>query len=192
MKLDSNFNDVAPQQGGFMPPNPGGHILKVVGVSDKPSNAGNDMVTLSLDIAQGEFKGAFERFPKKFFQLVNGDNLPYFKGMIEAFQKSNPPAAMKRAINGLDFDADGLVDLLVGGNLREVEYVNGSGDVAVGMEIAYLVPVSEVPNLKPLPLKKLPKETNRNAGMRNTFGSTGANSTGASGRQSIPEDDLPF
>ncbi len=192
MKLDRNFNDVAPQQGGvFVPPPPGGHIFKVVAVSDKPSKAGNDMVTLELDIAQGEFKGAFERFPKRYFQLVNGDNLPYFKGMIDAFQKSNSAEAMKRALKGLDFNPDGLMELLVGGNLREVEYVNSSDDVAVGMEIAYLVPVAEVPNLKPLPLKKLPKETARNAGMRNTFGGSAA-SERAPGKASVSEDNLPF
>jgi len=179
INLDSGFNDAPALQGGFSPPTPGGHVFRVVKVSDKASKAGNDMVTLELDIAQGEFKGAFERFPKRYFQLVNGDNLPYFKGMIDAFQKSNPAQAMARVISNLQFDPHALVGLLVGGNLREVEYLNSSNEVAVGLEVAYLVPVADVPTLKPMPLKKL-------------RGGAAAASSGARAARPPEEDDLPF
>lgn len=160
IQLDQEFTTTeASQGGGFEPPPAGGHILRVLAASDTPSKAGNDMVTISLDIAEGEFAGAFEKYPKKFFQLVNGDHLAYFKGMLKSFEESNPPAKMKAVLSGLQFNPEKLVGLLIGACLRETEYIAKDGSVGVGLEIWYLCPVSDVPEIKVPALKKLPKGT---------------------------------
>ncbi len=157
IQLDPVFTTTeAKEMTGFETPPPGGYVFKVVDVSDKPSKAGNDMISLSVDIAQGEFEGVFEKFPKMFFQLVNGDHLPYFKALLNHFKESNPPAKTNGLVNqALQFDAQKLKGLLIGGCLREAEYLNKDGDLCVGREVWYFCPVSGVAEIKTPKLKKL-------------------------------------
>lgn len=179
IQLDQEYTTTeAAQGGGFEMPPPGGYVLRVEDVSDNPSKAGNDMVTLSLDIAEGDHTGAFQKFPKKFFQLVNGEHLPYFKGMLKSFEESNPPAKMKPVLNGLQFNADKLKGLFIGACLREAEYIAKDGSTAVGLEVWYLCPVKDVPEIKVPAMKKLPKGTTSKPSQSKV--------------PPAPEDDLPF
>jgi hypothetical protein len=176
INLDPDFSTTeAAQGGGFETPPPGGYTFRVVDVSDKPSKAGNDMLTLSVDIATGEYKGAFEKFPKMFFQLVNGEHLPYFKALLNNFAASNNPDRMVGVLNGLQFNAQKLKGLLIGGCLRAAEYEK-DGEIREGREVWYFCPISEVADIKPPKMKKLARG-----------GST-------SSRQAPPldDDDLPF
>lgn len=180
IQLDNNFPEVPAAEGGtFEQPPAGGYVLRVLDVSDKASNAGNTMVTLSCDIAQGDHEGAFQRYPKKFFQLVNGDHLPYFKAMLNHFKESNPPEKLAGLVSqSLQFNPQKLKGTLVGACLRETEYVNKEGNVAVGLEIWYLCPVKDVDQIKVPALKKLAKGAQRPQAYGNN--------------PPPPEDDLPF
>jgi hypothetical protein len=182
IQLDQEFTTTEAATGGqYDPPPPGGYVFQVVAASDNPSNAGDAMVTLSLDIVEGEHAGAFAKFPKKFFQRVNGESLPYFKGMLKAFQESNSPERLKGVVSrDLQFDSSKLVKALVGGCLREVEYLDKTGNVQVGIEVAFLCPIKEVPDIKAPPLKKL--KGSRPAPKPST----------ASPAAPLPEDELPF
>lgn len=182
IQLDKEFTTTEAAEGGqYEAPPAGGYILQVLEVSDKDSSAGNAMVTLSFDIAEGEYQGAFAKFPKKFFQLINGSHLAYFKGMLKAFQESNSEQSMHGIISkDLQFDSSRLVKRLVGASIREAEYKATDGEIKVGLEIYFLCPVKEVPNIKPAALKKL---------------KAGTTSTASSSRPSAPphdESDLPF
>lgn len=179
IQLDEEFTTTEAATGGaYDPPTPGGYVFQVVSVSDKPSNAGNAMVTLELDIADGNFAGAFAKFPKRYFQLVNGEHLPYFKGMLRSFKESNSEEKMRGVVNqSLQFDSSKLLKALVGGCLREAEYLDRSNQVRVGLEIAFLCPVKDVPDIKAPPLKKLNKP---------------APTPSKNSSSPIPEDDLPF
>ncbi len=178
IQLDNTFPETeAAENKGFETPPPGGYVFRVTDVSEKPSAAGNAMLTLSVDIAQGDFEGAFEKFPKKFFQLVNGDHLPYFKALLNHFKESNPEAKTKGLVNAaLQFDAQKLKGLLIGGCLREAEYLNRDNDLCIGREIWYFCPVEEVNEIKPPKMKKLDKKSG-----------TSKPSTSAN-----PDDDLPW
>jgi hypothetical protein len=189
--IDSDFETTEAKEGGqFDPPEPGGQVMIVLEVSEKPSKAGNDMVTLSLDIAEGEHAGAFQKFPKKFFQQVNGDNLAYFKAMINYFAASNPANKMNQVIfkqkdESLGFDGSALVGMRVGANLREAEYQDQQGAVKVGIEVGHLCAVRDVPNLKPMPLKKFKGARTATAAGRPAPGRP-------AGGPPPAEDDLPF
>lgn len=189
--LDKEFEKTEAKEGGmYDPPESGGYVMMVLEVSEEPSKANNDMVTLSLDICEGESAGAFQKFPKRHFQLVNGDNLPYFKAMIQHFANSNPAQKMNQVIfkqkdQSLGFDGQALVGLKVGANLREAEYLDRSGAVKVGIEIGQLCAVKDIPSLKPMPIKKLKSSRPATTGARATSSAQGRPST-------FVEDDLPF
>jgi hypothetical protein len=142
-------------------PPPGGYVLEVIEASDEPARSGKAMVTLSLDIAEGPCAGAFEQYPKKYFQLVNGESLPYFKALIKNFLDSNPEGKTRDLIftnrdGSKGLDVRRLVGLRIGGNLREAEYTKqDTGEVKVGLEVGYLGAVKDIPNMKVQPLKKL-------------------------------------
>lgn len=182
IQLDNEYEATeAKTGGGYVAPPPGGYVLQVLDVSDKPTKTGKDMITLTLDIAEGEFQGAFEKYPKPYRQLVNGDNLPYFKAMIQAFQESNDYDRLRGLIEHGNCDPFVLKGALVGGCVREAEYRHESGEIKVGLEIGWLCPVEKVPDIKPPKLKKLAG----NAGAR-------PGSHVQSSRAPQTDDDLPF
>lgn len=192
ISIDKDFDTTEAKEGGvFDPPEHGGYVMTVLEVSEAPSKAGNAMVTLSLDISEGESAGAFQKFPKRFFQQVNGENLPYFKAMIQHFAASNPQQRMNQVIfrqkdESLGFDGKALIGMKVGANLREAEYIDKTGGLAVGIEVGHLCAVKDVPLLKPMPLKKL--KGAKPGSNRAPVGSA----TGATSLAPQAEDDLPF
>jgi hypothetical protein len=145
----------------FEQPPTGGYIFKVVGWSGDPSRSGRPMVTLDLEIAEGPHAGAFGKYPKAYRQMLDGESLPYFKAMIKYFGESNPEGKMREVIftqksGAKGFDPSKLMGMRVGGNLGEVEYVKqATGEVKVGTEVRFLGAVKDVPNMRPLPLKRL-------------------------------------
>ncbi len=159
--LDSGFATVEPKEPAqYSKPPAGGCPLIVVTVSEKPSQAGNDMVTLGLDIASGPFEGAFEKFPKKFFQLINGDQQAYFKHMMKCFKESNPPEKMAQVITkqrdeSLVFDPNKLFGCVIGGNLREAEYIDSRGELCLGIEVGALCSIKDIDKVSIMPVKKL-------------------------------------
>ena len=131
---------------GFNTPAPGAYILGIVSAEATQSKSGNDMLVLSLDIADGEFKGHYRRKQEQFGgskllkhrRVINTENsLPYFKGDIKAIEKSN---------NGFkfDFDESKLRGKFVGGMLGEKEFEGRDGEVATTLEISFLCSVEKV------------------------------------------------
>lgn len=183
IQLDSNFQTEKAKIGGtYSAPPAGGYVWIVTDVSEEPSQQKKPMVTLTLDVHSGPEKGCFEKFPKKYRQLVNGDNMPYFKGMLEAFKASNPPEKIRGLVNQqFQFFPMVLKGCIVGGMLRDQEYrQRDSGEIKVGQEVAFLCPVSEVPNLKPMSLKKLSPSA---SGQGQSYSGQSA---------PPPDDDCPF
>lgn len=193
IQLDKEFTTTEAAEGGaYEPPPAGGYTFQVVDVSEEPSQAGNDMVTLSLDIADGPHEGAFERFPRKVFQLVNGDNLPYFKGMLEKFKACNSKQKLQNLVSkDLRLDASQLKGCLIGGSLRQAEYLDkNSGEVKIGMEVGYLCTLEDLATLKPQPIKKLPAR--RDTATAGRPGYQAPRGGAQAGYKPPEEDDLPF
>jgi hypothetical protein len=161
IQLDSGFATVeAKEPAQYSKPPAGGYPLVVVTISEKPSKAGNDMVTLGLDIASGPFEGSFEKFPKMFFQLVNGDQQAYFKHMLKSFKESNSPEKMAQVIvkqrdESMVFDANKLFGCVIGGNLRDAEYLDAQGNLCIGIEVGALCSIKDIDKVSIMPIKKL-------------------------------------
>ena len=153
MQKPTGWESTQAATGGQQPrPPAGGCVLGVVKISEEPSKAGEDMITLFLDIARGPFKNYYrdmtERLKKdcylRYYQKTTGEkSLPFFKGMITSFEESNP---------GFDWqwETQSLVRRLVGANLREEEYTNKQGKTRLGLKIAYLCSVESVEKGLPL------------------------------------------
>lgn len=160
IQLDNDFaNTEAKQAGQYEPPPAGGYILKVLTSVEKISNSGNPMVSMELDIEEGEFKNAFEKYPAKFMQNCTGKSTPYFKGMLLSFKVSNPHGSMAAIIQNNQFNPGPLVGMLIGGNIREEEFYNQSGELKTTMGIQNLCDTEFVRqgHVKPLGIKKAVK-----------------------------------
>lgn len=165
IELDQNYKDVEPvQMTSFKKPVPGGYQLICVNIEESVSKAGNPMVIIWLDIAEGEFKGTYEKFPIKFYQLCTGDHTARFNGVMKSFHDSNPGHVP--FVKDNSFDASRLVKLKVGGNLRKEEYINKRGDTAVSMKVAFLCGIDKVlkGEIEPMPTKKVQNNNDSFAG----------------------------
>lgn len=167
----------------FENPPSGPYELVVLACEDKPSRDGKAMLTFSLDIAKGPHKGAFDKFPKKFRTVLEGEGLAYFKGAWNDFKASNDKSKLVGAIDAEGrVNASKFVGLIIGGNVRDEEYVNQSGQVNMGQQVAYLFPVGDMEKHQVMPPKMLKKQT----GSR-------PNSSGPRNDAPPPtDDDLPF
>ena len=126
-------------------PPSGGYILKVVNVFDKPSKSGKPMLSFMLDIAEGEFKDVFTRkynesqnwYLNHYFVYDSIEQIARFKGLLKAFSKSNPKFFNREDLLGLSFNEKKLINLQIGGVLREEEYIK-NGDIRIGIKVFYL------------------------------------------------------
>lgn len=156
MLKPSNYDSTeAKTFGQFNNPPAGGYVMKVETAKEVTSKKGSPMLEIQLDFAAGEFKGYYQKLSKKlqkdcfpvYRRVFTEDAAPYLKGDINIFEKSN--SGFK-----FNFNENSLISKLVGANMQEEEYAK-NGDIKTILKIAFLCPVSEVPNQKPLPIKKL-------------------------------------
>lgn len=92
------------------------HILKAV---DTQSKAGNKMLVLDLDIAEGPFTNFFQEHPLKTF-LVYGleTQVGRFKHTLQDIISDNQNMFAPDALDGNNFDESKLVGLVTGGVLK--------------------------------------------------------------------------
>ena len=173
----------AKKQGGDFPQPPiGGHVLKVVNAIETKSSAGNQMLVLYFDIAEGEFANHYKELTEKIekdaylrqYQLTEGTHISYFKGLIELFELCNTGFKF-------NFDERSLIGKRIGANLREEEYLNKEDEVKTSLKIGYFTSILEVRDgLKPMK-KKLLQEKKVDAPVSQT-----------SPEDKPKDDDLPF
>jgi len=139
--------DSAPAKngGGRDYPPPGAYVFGIIKGESVLSRNNNEMIVLSLDIAEGEFKGFYRQFSDdvekdkllKHRRVTNTEgSLPYFKGDIKAIEESNPGYKF-------NFDEKTLRGKVVGGMLREEEYEKQGGEIGNTTKIAFLCSVEK-------------------------------------------------
>jgi hypothetical protein len=171
----------------FDRPNAGGHVFKILDVSEgRAKSSGRNQLTLTLDIARGPYTNFYDGLSSnlnkdcflKAYWGVDGDQLPYFKGNMQMVEKCNPGFKF-------NFDERALIGKLIGGNLREEEYAK-DGDLKTSLKIAFFCSIEDVPNQKPLDVKKL-------GGRPRPQAATNQNQNTFSDGVPLPEkDDTPF
>ena len=175
----------------------GGYICNVVNAEVTNSKAGNPMLVICLDIAEGEFtrhfRNAFDRVRGArpdikwdnsgiYRQLIfdkNGKVSSFFKGLLACFERSNS----NLNFNPRNFDEKILRGCLIGFVFAEEEYMKKDGSIGSRTFAKFPKPVDDirddnftVPELKKLEAKNTPPTAN----------------TGAFSSEPPPFDEPPF
>ena len=153
---------------------PGGYICKIIATKEEKSKkTGNRMLTIALDIDEGEQKGFFmKRFDelkkeKKdpndevkypsggiYHQMLEGNDkaLGFLKGLMTSLEASNPNFKW-------DWNEKKLVGLKCGAIFGEEEYEKMDGSVGISCKVKYIRTVKCIQdeNFKVPELKKLPE-----------------------------------
>lgn len=170
---------------------PGGYICKIIAAKEEKSKSGNRMLTLALDIAEGEYKGFFmKRFdelkkerkdpndevkypsPAIYHQMLEGNDkaVGFLKGLMTSLEASNQNFKW-------NWDEKKLVGLRCGAIFGEEEYEKLDGSIGTSCKVKFIRTVKCIQegNFKVPELKKLPNK---------------GDATEFSGAADI--DDLPF
>ena len=159
MRKPNGYDQSEAIEGGIKSPKAGPCILGVVNAFIQNNKNSEQQLVLFIDIAEGEFKNYYrrqtDRFNKnrylRFYQNTEGKGTPYFKGIISAIEESNPGYRF-------DWNESTLVHKVLGGNLREEEYIRSS-DSTIGtvLRVAYLCSKRTIleGGHKVLPVKKI-------------------------------------
>lgn len=153
---------------------PGGYICKIIAAKEEKSKSGNRMLTLALDIDEGEHKGFFmKRFEELksektnpnqevkypsaaiYHQMLEGNDraIGFLKGLMTSLEASNPNFKW-------NWDEKKLVGLKCGAIFGEEEYEKMDGSIGVSCKVKFIRTIKciqennfKVPELKKLPAK---------------------------------------
>ena len=150
----------------------GGHIciIKQANIG-KTKESQKDVLIILFDIAEGEHKDFYKRnFERRamenseakwqgiYRQLTEGKSLPFFKGMIDAIEKSNSPYKW-------NWDETSLKGKVFGGVFGEEEYEGNDGKVHTSVKCRFVRTVETVKSGKfSMPDKKLLSGSSKQSG----------------------------
>ena len=194
---DKGYNDIpAANPGEFTPLPAGGYVCRIINAELANSKAGNLMLILFVDIAEGDFKGFFKTATdkaRKFNSDKKWDNAGiyrqlifdssnrvsrFFKGLITCIENSNP----NFKININDFEPSVLRGLFCGFIFALEEYQRRDESLAERAVIKFPKSTNDIrdgnfkiPDLKKFEKHDTPTDT------QDPFGGT-----------PVPEFDVPF
>lgn len=151
---------------------PGGYICKIIAAREEKSKSGNKMLTLALDIDEGDNKGFFMKrweelrkeqkdpnqeikYPNAavYHQMLEGNEkaLGFLKGLMTSLEASNSNFKW-------NWDEKKLIGLRCGAIFGEEEYEKLDGSVGISCKIKFIRTIKciEEGNFKVPDLKKLP------------------------------------
>lgn len=173
---EHGYNDVQPAiPGEFIPLPAGGYVCRIINAEIVKSKAGNLMLVLFIDIAEGDFQGFFKNAtdnarnfdPKKkwdnsgtYRQLIfdsAGRIARFFKGLISTIEQSNS----NFRINSNDFDPASLRGQFCGFVFAGEEYQKRDGSISERVFIKFPKKIEDIRsgNFKLPDTKRLEKKS---------------------------------
>ena len=171
MNKPQGFDEAQSFTGDFETLELGGHICKINAVKiEYTQNTNAEVLVIAFDIAEGKQAGYFQRRfeeAKKsnsqakwqgiYRQFTQGNSTPYFKGMIENIEKSNPGYNFVNT----GFDEKTLVGKLFGGVFGREQYKAQDGSLKFATKCRSIRTVDAVRNGVNIPEDKLLKTENQ-------------------------------
>lgn len=168
MEKPKFYDEVKATDNDYRPVMPGGYICTILSAKVQKSKAGNDMLVLALDIADGEYKDYYkERFDKDtredkkwgcVLRMVIDDPTKdedtrkkmqsRLKGAIKSIEDSNEGFTF-------DWDEEKLKGKTVGGEFAIEEYIGNDGSTKTSTKINRLRSVETIKKGIPMPRVKL-------------------------------------
>lgn len=140
----------------------GKYVCVIKGAKEVTSQKGNKQLVLMLDIAEGDYKGYYsDRYARDleknsnakwsnggiYRQNVEGNSLPYFRGLMTCIEKSNPGYTW-------DWNEKGLAGKKIGVLFGREEFMTDNGKrwatKAMGVRSIEGLEGSQIPKDKPL------------------------------------------
>lgn len=158
MDMINGFNEAQAIMGGGNRQLPAGvYVGKVINVKLGNSQKGDEMLTLAMDIAEGEYKGFFReqfdrkaqfakegqevKWPCQYYQLTRKDEqtIGRFKGMLTCFEMSNDGYHWNWEETSLRGKVCGVI-------MREEEYIGNDNKPHTTTRCYAIIPISEMDN----------------------------------------------
>lgn len=188
MNKPQGYDEAQAYTGDFEQLELGGHVCKITGVKlEYTQNTNAEVLVIAFDIAEGKQAGYYQKRydeAKKgntqakwqgiFRQFTQGNSTPYFKGLIENIEKSNPGYNFMNT----GFNEQTLVGKLFGGIFGREQYKTQDGKLKFATKCRSIRTVEAIRNGVDIPEDKL-LETEQN----NYFSPDSYDTT---------TDDLPF
>lgn len=156
----------------------GNYVCKVMGVATKESKRGGEYLELSFDIAEGDYKGFYERDYKNnsnedkkwrgtYFITIPDDNSPEWaanklKTIVNAFEDSNKKYHW-------DWDETKWKGLIFGGKFRVEEYEKQDGSIGSVVRMAGTCPADKIRNGEAKEMKDKLLDNKPNGGSNDGF-----------------------
>lgn len=181
MNKPQGYDEAQSYTGDFEALKLGGHICKILKAKEGTTQNGNSYLDIFFDIEEGEQAGYYSRRYEEmnkngqakwqgvYRQFTGVNSTPYFKGMIENIEKSNPGYKF-------DFNETTLINKIFGGVFGREQYLNQQGEKKFAIKCRAIRSVEAVRNGVEIPEDKLLPEQQSN----NFFSPASA------------DDDLPF
>ena len=170
MNKPQGYDEAQSYTGDFEQLKLGGHICKITAVKlEYTPNTNAEVLVIAFDIAEGEQAGYYQRrfdeakksnaqakWQGTYRQFTQGNSTPYFKGMIENIEKSNPGYSFV----GASFNEQTLVGKLFGGVFGREQYKTEDGKLKFATKCMSIRTVEKVREGIEVPEDKLLKENN--------------------------------
>lgn len=188
MNKPQGYDEAQAYTGDFEQLELGGHVCKITEVKlEYTQNTNAEVLIIAFDIAEGNQAGYYQRRydeAKKnnaqakwqgiYRQFTQGNSTPYFKGMIENIEKSNPGYNFMNT----GFNEQTLVGKLFGGVFGREQYKTQDGKLKFATKCRSIRTVETIRNGIDIPEDKLLETEQQN----NFFDPEGYDTT----------DNLPF
>ena len=156
LKGYENVQAVTPGEFSKLPA--GGYVCRIIQADITKSQAGNIMLVLCLDIAEGDFNGYFRDSTQRlktfradskwdnsgiYRQLIfdrDGNTSRFFKGLLSCVEKSNPSFKL----NPHAFDEKSLLGLKIGCVFAEEEYSKRDGSTGSRVVVKFPKSVDDI------------------------------------------------
>lgn len=189
MNKPQGYDEAQAYTGDFEQLELGGHICKIVGVKlEYTQNTNAEVLVILFDIIEGKQTGYYQKrydearknntqakWQGVYRQFTQGNSTPYFKGLIENIEKSNPGYNFMNT----GFNEQTLIGKLFGGVFGREQYKTQDGKLKFATKCRSIRTVEAIRNGVDIPEDKLLETEEQN----NYFNTDNYNST---------TDDLPF